>query len=288
MIFRHTVYSPLATPNLLEAIRRVLHCVQSVGGLEHLENHSVTEKWQNCETLFYFIFPGGLLLRDLPSTSTWSYVCYNKAMPVETIINIWVRRFHYILSGSAIKMHKWARFILLVRGQLFILLTGSDFADEIMSEWQINNCPDERWNHLKASAHISALRSRVRKWKYPDGSVECDVISVHEMFFQFRLNRGENENQPRLDYWYTAFYFLWSTKHTHTHLHTLECLWFICFCTEYSLRIVFIAIVWTPSFRFEILLFLLPFNISKTSTTQEGSFLESFKDPSMNPWACSC
>lgn len=142
-------------------------------------------------------------------------------MPVETITDIWMRHFHYILSASAIKMHKRACFILLVPGQLFILLTGSHFADEIGSERQIINRPenilltDARWDHHKApGVHENENTRRMC-------GVWCHCgISVHEMFFQFRLNQGENENLPRLDYCCTAFYFLWSTKLTHTHTLT--------------------------------------------------------------------
>lgn len=203
----------------------------------------VTELWD--PILFYFIFPGGLRLRDLPSTSTWSYVCYNKAVPVETITDIWVRHFHYILSASAIKMHKWACFILLVLGQLFILLTGSHFADEIGSEWQIINrlenilLTDARWDHHKASAHM--------KMKIPDGCVECDVTAASVYMRCFSNSDSIREKMKICLGWIIAaqLYTFFDQPNTHTHTLT-HCLCFLCFCTVWGL--FFIPIVWTPAF----------------------------------------
>lgn len=154
-------------------------------------------------------------------------------MPVETITDIWVRHFHYILSASAIKMHKRACFILLVPEQLFILLTGSHFADEIVSERQIINRPenilltDAHWDHHKASAHM--------KMRIPDGCVECDVTAASVSMRCFSNSDSIREKMKICLGWIIAAqiftFFDQPNTHTHTHLHTLECLCFLCFCT---------------------------------------------------------
>lgn len=139
-----------------------------------------------------------------------------------------MRHFHYLLSAPAIKMHKRACFIPLA-GQLCALLTGSHSADEIVSERQIISRPgnilltDARWDPLKASAHV--------KMEIPDGCAECDVTAASVSMRCFsNLDSIREKMKICLGWIIAAQLFTFSDQpNTNTHLHTLECLWVLCF-----------------------------------------------------------
>lgn len=139
-------------------------------------------------------------------------------MPVETIIDIWVRHFRYILSASAIKTGRF--YSSRTRATFFLIsLTGSHFANEIASERQIINRPenilltDARWDPLRASAHM--------KMKIPDGCVECDVTAASVSMRCFSNSDSIREKMKICLGWIIAAQLFTFFDQPNTHTHTL-------------------------------------------------------------------
>lgn len=111
---------------------------------------------------------------------------------------------------------------------------------------------------------------RTWKWKYP-----TDVWSVMSLrhqcpwdVFPIQTQSGRKWKSAEAGLLLHSFLLsLINQTHTHTHTYTLlsVCGFFV-FVPYVVWGLFFVAVVWTPAFRFEILFFWLPFNISKTST----------------------